>query len=128
MELVDEPGALADDGLESAGDLAEGAQFGVTAACAAGSFAEGEACGGAGFDGIGLLAAEESGAIVFVALRIAAGDGDGGVATAAKRPTRRAEAVQEVEQVVGILAGGVETDDEVDGAVALGDAFEALAE
>ena len=39
-----------------------------------------------------------------------------------------AEVVQEVEQVVGVLAGGVEADDEGDGAVALGDAFEALAE
>ena len=33
-----------------------------------------------------------------------------------------------MEQVVGVLSGGVEADDEVDGAVALGDAFEALAE
>jgi hypothetical protein len=36
--------------------------------------------------------------------------------------------VQEVEQIVGILPGGVEPDDEVAGAVALDDAFEALAE
>ena len=28
VELVDEAGALADDGLEAAGDLAEGAEFG----------------------------------------------------------------------------------------------------
>ena len=28
VELVDEPGALADDGLEAAGDLAQGAEFG----------------------------------------------------------------------------------------------------
>ena len=28
VELVDETGALADDGLEAAGDLAEGAEFG----------------------------------------------------------------------------------------------------
>ena len=28
VELVDQAGALADDGLESAGDLAEGAEFG----------------------------------------------------------------------------------------------------
>ncbi len=41
---------------------------------------------------------------------------------------RRAESVEEVEEVVGVLPGGVEADDEVDGAVALGDAFEALAE
>ena len=33
-----------------------------------------------------------------------------------------------MEQVVGVLAGGVETDDEVDGAVVLGDAVEPLPE
>jgi hypothetical protein len=33
-----------------------------------------------------------------------------------------------VEQIVGILPGRVETDDEVNGAVALDDAFESLAE
>ena len=32
MELVDETGALADDGLEPAGDLAKRAEFGVTTA------------------------------------------------------------------------------------------------
>jgi hypothetical protein len=34
--------------------------------------------------------------------------------------------MQEVEQVVGILAGSVEADDEVDRTVLLGQAFEAL--
>jgi hypothetical protein len=33
-----------------------------------------------------------------------------------------------VEEVVGVLAGGIEADDEVNGAVALREAFEALAE
>ena len=36
--------------------------------------------------------------------------------------------MEEVEEVVGVLAGGVESDDEVDGRVALGDALEALSE
>ena len=36
--------------------------------------------------------------------------------------------MQEVQQVVGVLPGGVETDDEGDGVVALGELFEALAE
>jgi hypothetical protein len=36
--------------------------------------------------------------------------------------------VQEVEQIVGVLPRCIETDDEVNGAVALGDAFEALTE
>ena len=39
-----------------------------------------------------------------------------------------AELLEEVQQVVGILAGGVEADDEGDGAVAAGDGFEPLAE
>ena len=43
----------------------------------AGLLGEGEAGGGAGLDGVGLLAAEEGGAVVFVALRIAAGEGEG---------------------------------------------------
>jgi hypothetical protein len=36
--------------------------------------------------------------------------------------------MQEVEEVVGVLPGGVEPDDEVDGAEALGDEFETSAE
>ena len=76
VELVDEAGALADGGLEPSGDLAERAQLGRQVGRGCGPFADGEACGGAGLDGIGLLAAEESGAIVLVALRIAAGDGE----------------------------------------------------
>ena len=90
-------------------------------------FGEGEAGGGAGLDGVGLLAAEEGGAVVLVALRIAAGEGERERRRRAWRRRRR-PSVQEVEEVVGILAGGVEADDEVERAVALGDAFEALAE
>ena len=36
--------------------------------------------------------------------------------------------MEEVEEVVGVLPGGIETDNEVNGAVALSEAFEALAE
>src|SRR5262249_26016981 len=51
-------------------------------------------------------------------------------ARAGQRGTARGggEAVQAVEQVVGVRAGGVEADDEGDGAVGLGDVFQALAE
>jgi hypothetical protein len=91
-----------------------------------GSFAHGKSCGGPGLDGIGLLAAEEGSAIVLVALRIAAGG------TASGRPAvvraRREKAVQEVEQVVGVLAGGVQADEEMDGALALDNLVKALAE
>ncbi len=40
----------------------------------------------------------------------------------------RGEAVAEVEEVVGVLPGGVESDDQVEEPVPLDDAFEALAE
>ena len=82
-----------------------------------------------GLDGIGLLAAKESGAVVFVALRIAAGEGEreGGGAARGVRG-RPGEAVEEVEQVVGVLPGRVEADDEQHGPMPLGDAFETLAE
>jgi hypothetical protein len=61
-----------------------------------------------GLDGVGLLVAEESGAVVLVALRIAARDGEAG-------PTGKSgrQAMEEVEQVVGILPGGVEADAEM---------------
>lgn len=126
VELVDEPRALPDDGLESAGDLAQGAKFGVHRRGGDGPFGEGEARGGAGFDGVGLLAAEEGGTIVFVALRIAAGDenGEGRRASGASRGS--GEGVQEVQQVVGVLAGGIEADDEGDIGVTLGEALQAL--
>ena len=132
MELVDEAGALADGGLESSGDLAERAQLWRQGRRVRGSFADGKACAGAGLDGIGLLAAEESGTVVLVALRIATRDGERGVGERRWRACCVSrwslESMQEVEEVVGVLPGGVEADDEVNGAVALGDAFEALAE
>jgi hypothetical protein len=39
-----------------------------------------------------------------------------------------AEPVQEVQQVVGVLAGGIQADDEADRRVACGDLLEALVE
>ena len=125
VELIDESGALADNGLEPARDLTHGAEFERLRRNAGRPLGESEAGGGAGLHGIGLLAAEERGAVVLVALRIAARDrhGDSGRLRAGS-PDR----VQEVQQVVGVLPGGVESDDELDAPVALGDAFEALAE
>jgi len=129
VELVDDAGALADGGLESSGDLSEQSHLVGHGRRVGGPFAEGVACGGAGLDGIGLLGAEQGGAVVFVALRIAAGDGEAGEPEGVgPRSGRGAERMQEVEEVVGVLAGGVEADDEVDGAEALGDAFEPSAE
>src|SRR5260370_401175 len=55
---------------------------------------------GARLDGVGLLAAEEGGAVILVALGIAAGDG--------QRPrSALGQVVEEGEQVVGVLAGGI---------------------
>lgn len=82
---------------------------------------EGVACGSAGLDRIGLLIAEDRGAVVLDALRIAAGD--------AQRPTsRRGELAQEVHQVVGILPGHIEADVERTESVALGERLEPSAE
>jgi hypothetical protein len=132
LELVDMAGALAHGGLKSSGDLAERAQRRRQGRSGRGSFADGEARGGAGLDGIGLLAAEEGGAIVLDALRIAAGDGEGSVGERRWRASGVSrgspQPLQEVEQVVGVLPRCIATDDEVNGAVALGDAFEALTE
>ena len=90
------------------------------------SFTQGEACGGAGLDRVGLLTAKESGAVVLVALRSAAGEGEserGGCVGAG-----RGEAVEEVEQVVGIRPGHVQTHDEGQRSLLLDEVFEALAE
>ncbi len=110
VELIDQTRALTHDRLQATGDLAKRAQLGGQHLDGCGPFVESIACGGAGFDRIGLLAAEEGGAVVLVALRIAAGDGEGGV------DNSTLEGVQEVQQVVGILVGNVETHGEVDGA------------
>jgi hypothetical protein len=65
---------MADDGLEPAGDQAERAQWKRHDLGQRRLLANGMAGGGASLVGIGLLAAEDGGAVVFVALRIAAGD------------------------------------------------------
>ena len=131
VQLIDEPRPLADDGLESAGDLAERAQGLGQELDRRRLRADGVARGSAGLDGIGLLAAEDGGAIVFVALRIAARDTPRHLRArraSAGRGARAGKRVQKVQQVVGILAGGVEADDKVDAAVAVHDLFEPLAE
>jgi hypothetical protein len=82
---------------------------------------DGEVCGGAGLDGVGLLAPEESGAVVFIALGVAAGDGDGDLGDGARAlPGLAGELVEEVEEVIGVRAGGVEADGEGDGGVTAG--------
>src|SRR5262249_55991404 len=105
------------DGLEAAGDLAQGAKFQGQGRVIARSLGEGKACGGAGLDGVRLVAAEEGGAVVLVALRVAAGQGQG---------ERRAHPPEAVEEGVGILAGGVEASDEQARAVRAGELFTPL--
>src|SRR5262249_56392811 len=83
---------------------------------------------GARGDRVGLPGAEDGGAVVLVALRIAAGDGEGEPGGRGERVGGRGrQPVEEVEEVLGVLAGGVQADDEVGGRVALGDALQALA-
>ena len=86
-------------------------------------------CGSAGFDRIGLFAAEQGGAIVLVALRIAAGEGE-----AAGGESRRlgcrwcGESVEEVQQVGGARSGGSNAEEEVNGVVSLGELLQLLLE
>ena len=95
----------------------------------AGRSAEGETGGGAGLDGVRLLAAEPSSAVVFVALGIAAGEGEGGLGDGAGLALGVVvELLEEVEEVVGVLAGGIEAEGEGNGRMASGDVFEALTE
>ena len=120
VELVDEPGALADDRLQTTGDLAEQPQGMRKRRRGGRSFGDGEAGHGAGLDGIGLLRAEDRGSVVLVALRIAARERD-------RQRSLGSKSMQEVEQVVGVLSGGVETDMESARSTALCDAFESSA-
>jgi hypothetical protein len=126
VELVAQARVLADDGLQPGRDLAEAAQRHGQGPLGGRPLGQGEAGGGAGLDGVALLAAEDRGAVVLVALGIAAGDDqvEGGRLAAG---ARGAEAVEEVQQVVGVLASDVEADDEARRAVALGELFQALA-
>jgi len=73
VELIDQTRELAHDGLQATGDLAERTQFGRQDLDGHALLAESIVRGSVGFDGIGFLAAEEGGAVVLVALRIAAG-------------------------------------------------------
>jgi hypothetical protein len=125
VQLVDEARALTHDRLQPAGDLAQDAQLRGVRRRGGGSFAEGVARGGACLDGIGLFAAEQRRAIVLVALRIAAGDRDGerrGVSPSCP------QAVQKVQQVVGVLSRRIEPDNKVNGVVPAADDFESLPE
>ena len=93
MQLIDYARTVPGLRLEAAGDLAELLDRGRHHGHGLGFFGQGVAGGGVGLRGIGLLVAEDGGAIVLVALRIAAGNGPG-----------IGQAMQEGEQVVG---GGV---------------------
>jgi hypothetical protein len=116
-------------GLEAGGDLAQHAQGLRHQSGGRGPLGQGVAGAGAGLDGVGLLAAEQGGAVVLVALGIAEGDADAGVGEGASlRAGGGVELGQEADEVVGVLAGGVEADGEVDGGMGGGEAGEAFAE
>jgi len=105
VQLIDEARVLARLGFEPAGDLAEQAQLGGEGGGGLGFFGEGVACAGRALDGIRLLVPEDGNAIVFVALRIATGDGEGGVGERRGLSWLCPQRVQEGEQVVGITPG-----------------------
>ena len=115
--------------LQPRGNLPQGAQLQGQQRRRRGALADGEVSTGAGLDRIGLFAAEQGGTVVLVALRIAARHNDVGVGDdAGALWASVAELLQEVHQVVGILPGGIEPDDEGDLRVTPGDVFETLAE
>jgi hypothetical protein len=122
VELVDEAGALAGGGLEACGGVAQRAEGVGQGLGRGGPLGDGEAGGGAGLDGVGLLAAAEGGAVVLVALGVAARHGDRGVRDGTGvRVGLIGELVEEVEEVISVLAGGVEADGEGGAGVAPGD-------
>jgi len=132
MQLVDEPGALADDGLQASGDLTEDALLVGEGRRGGGLLGDRESSRGAGFDGIGLLAAEEGGSVVLVTLRIAAREGQ----VQCSRRDRRvvpvallvpAKLVEEVDQIVGVLPGGIESNVKAARRMAASDPFESIA-
>ena len=129
VKLVDQSSALSDGGLKTSGNLTDSSQWAGQRWDVLGSFAEGKASSGLSFDGIGLLATEESDAIVFVALGIATGDGKSAASqSAAVGLSVVGELVEEVEEIVGVLPGGIESDGEGDTGVSGGDVLETLEE
>jgi hypothetical protein len=125
MQLVDEPCALADNRMKPSGPLAEDTHLVGDGSHAGGPLGDGETSGGAGLDRIGLLTAEDGDSVVLVTLRIAARNGDW---------QRFGEALEEVDQVVGVLSGDIDAGNEANGAMALetcvaaGDEFESSTE
>lgn len=129
MQLVDQPGPLANHGLEAPGDLTQGPQSGRERNRGGWPFGQREASAGVRLDGVRLPGPEQSGAIVLVALRIAPGQGDASVGDGASRVAGGGiELRQEVQQVVGILASGIDANDEVNSGVSRGEGEQTLAE
>jgi hypothetical protein len=120
MQLIDQARALTDHGLESAGDVAEWQQWGWGERVGLGPLGEGVAGTGVSFHGIGLARAVDGDAVVLVALGVAAGDAEAGVVDR--------QGGEEGQQVVGVLAGGVEADQEVHAAVLADELGESLTE
>src|SRR6185437_3601450 len=89
-----------DDGLQSAGDLAQRHHLGGDGGVWRRPFGEGVAGTGAGLDGVGFLVAVDGDAIVLVALGVAAGEREGGVVDG--------EGAEPGQEVVGVEPGGVE--------------------
>jgi hypothetical protein len=81
-------------------------------------FGQGEAGAGTGLDGVGFLVTVDGDAIVLVALGVAAGEAELGLV--------QAQPLEESEEVVGVGAGGIEADLEVNLAVPAGEIGETL--
>jgi hypothetical protein len=129
MQLVDQAGALANGSLKSARDLTQQSQLSCHLGSSRRPFRQGETSPGFGLDGVRFLAAKKSDTIALVALRIATRKGDVDIRDGMSLLFRgRVELIQKVDQVVGILASRVETNDKGDSGVSLSDPKETLFE
>ena len=117
MQAIDGLGGLLDLGLQAAGDFAEQVQGRWDGRGGLGLFDDGEACHGLAFGVVGGAFGEVGLLVVLVAFGLADGDGQ-----------RQGEAAEEVFEIGGVLAGGIDADVEVGLGMLLVQLFEALLE
>ena len=115
MKLVGQPGGLASLGIETAGDLAEGDQFGRHFRCGFRIFTQGEAASTVAFGGIGFALGEDGLAIFLITCRLAGGNG-----------FREGKLAEEGVEVAGVLASDIDADAEENVGNTLGELLELL--
>ena len=102
VQAIEGLGRLLDLGLQAAGDFAQQGQAGRHGRGGVGQFDDGEACHGLAFGVVGGAFGEVGLLVILVAFGLADGQGQG-----------QGQAAEEVFEIGGILAGGVDADVEV---------------